>query len=89
MLNQSPKVFLYGALTLLYLSPLSPGLTLAEVLGEAVEAVELFAAATDDLARDEEDKTFLSPELTFQVMKRQHHRSRREPLSETSTKFQI
>ena len=55
MLNQSPEVFLYGALTLLYLSPLSPGLTPAEVLGEAGEAVELFAAATDDLARDEED----------------------------------
>ena len=66
-------MFLYGTLSLLHLSPLFPALTSAEVLGETGEAVELFAAATDDLARDEEDNAVLSPELTLQIQERQHH----------------
>ena len=75
-------MFLYGTFPVLLLSfpPLSPAVTLAEVLGQAGEAVQLLAAPTDDLARDEEDNTVLSPELTLQILKRQH--LRREPVSE-------
>ena len=46
----------------------------AHVLGEAGEAAQLLAAATDDLARDEEDNAVLSPELALQLLERQHHR---------------
>ena len=53
-------------------------MTPADVLRETGEAVQLFAAPTDDFARDEEDNTVVSPELVLQLLQGQHH-SREEP----------
>ena len=91
-ISESPKVFLYVIcpllLHLLLVLPLQPAGTPAEVLGQTGEAGQLFAAATDDLARDEEDNTVRSPQLTLQVLERQHH-SREGPASEILTKVLI
>ena len=92
IITESPKVFLYVISLLLplllVLFPLQPAGTPGEVLGQTGEAGQLFAAATDDLARDEEDDTVRSPQLTLQVLERQHH-SREGPASEILTKVLI
>ena len=89
-ISESPEVFLYviSLLPLLPLIPLQPAGTPGEVLGQTGEAGQLFAAATDDLAWDEEDNTVRSPQLTLQVLERQHH-TREGPASEILTNAMI
>ena len=65
-------MFLYSLLLLLCLFPLYLAVALGDVLGQADQTWQLLAAATDDLPGDEEDDTVVTPQLTLQLLHRQH-----------------